>query len=157
MFEEEIKDFSNISKNLRKLNKKIKLLSLLQRAKKEYDENNLEECINLCKKVLSENPQNPSALRGIGCVMQAKGDYDEALKYYNKALKQSKNKEIEYTLIGTVYYNQKDLENAIKFYNLAIETNDDYDLAYEGRNQSILENHLQILDMQDELIRRNLF
>ena len=145
MFEDEIKDFNTISKNLRKLNKKIKLLGLLQKAKKEYDKNNLED------------PKNPSALRGIGCVMQSKGNYNEALRFYNKALKNSKNKEIEYTLIGTVYYNQNDLENAIKFYNLAIETNDNYDLAYEGRNQSMLENHLQILDMQDELIRRNLF
>ena len=33
-----------------------------------------------------------------------------ALKYYNKALKQSKNKEIEYTLLGTIYYNIEDFD-----------------------------------------------
>ena len=48
-------------------------------------------------------------------------------------------------------------EEAIKYYNLAIEMNENYELAYEGRNQSMLEKHLQILDMQDSLIKRNMF
>jgi tetratricopeptide (TPR) repeat protein len=89
--------------------------------------------------------------------MQAKGNNKKALEYYTQALENSTSKEIEYTLIGTVYYNEDKLEEAIKYYNLAIDANDDYELAYEGRNQSMLENHLQILDMQDSLIKRNMF
>ena len=153
-------DFQNIKfigESFRKLNIKVKLLSLLNKAKNEYNQNKLEDCEKTCREILKSVPENSAALRGLGCVMQSKGNIKKALEYYNKALNFSKNKEIEYTLIGTIYYNEENLEEAIKYYNLAIEVNDNYDLAYEGRNQSMLENHLQILDLQDSLIKRNMF
>ena len=46
---------------------------------------------------------------------------------------------------------QDRLDEAIENFNLAIENNDNYDSAYEGRNQAILENHLKILDLQEVL------
>ena len=129
----------------------------MNKAKKEYEDNKLPDCIQTCKEILTKNPQNPTALRGLGCVMQSMGKNEEAIKYYMQALKTSKKKEIEYTLIGTIYYNEDKFEEAIKYYNLAIEANDDYDLAYDGKNQSMLEKHLKLLDLQDSLIKRNLF
>ena len=50
-------------------------------------------------------------------------------------------------------------ENAEKdeVYNKAIDTNDNYEQAFEGRNQSMLEKHIQIIDLQDDLIKRKLF
>lgn len=157
MNNEDINKIKNIEKRIRKINAKVKLLGLLNRAKKEYDENKLDFCEKTCREVLQTNPNNFVALRGLGCVMQSRGDFKKALEYYKKALKTSENKEIEYTLIGTIYYLQDDYENAIKNYNSAIDINDDYEPAYEGKNQSMLENHLQILDLQDNLIQRNLF
>ena len=157
MNNEDINKIKNIEKRIRKINAKVKLLGLLNRAKKEYDENKLDSCEKTCLEVLQTNPNNFVALRGLGCVMQSRGDFKKALEYYKKALKTSENKEIEYTLIGTIYYLQDDYENAIKNYNSAIDINDDYEPAYEGKNQSMLENHLQILDLQDNLIQRNLF
>jgi len=82
---------------------------------------------------------------------------EDALEYYNKAVEFSENKEIEYTLIGTIYYNEENLDKAIEYFNMAIDINDNYDPAYEGKNQSMLENHLKILDLQDNLIKQNLF
>jgi tetratricopeptide (TPR) repeat protein len=157
MNEEDFQKLKNISSSLKKLNTKIKLLALLERAKSAYDENRLSECESTCREILKENPKNSTALRGIGCVFQAKGDSKNAIKYYLQALDASDKKEIEYTLIGTVYYNENNFEEAIKYYNLAIDANDDYDQAYEGRSQSILERHLEVLDMQDSLIQRNIF
>jgi tetratricopeptide (TPR) repeat protein len=157
MNEEELQKLKSLSISFRKLTGKVKLLSLSEKAKNEYEQNKLQDCENTCKNILKEHPNNSSALRGLGCVMQAKGKPEIAIKYYIQALENSKNKEIEYTLIGTVYYNENRFEEAIKYYNLAIEANDEYDSAYEGRNQSMLENHLQILDMQDNLIKRNIF
>ena len=88
--------------------------------------------------------------------MQSLGRFDEAINYYTEALKYSDKKEIEYTLIGTIYYIHNDFENALKYYNSAIEANDDYEPAYEGRNQAMLENHLMIADLQDQLIEREI-
>lgn len=157
MNESDLNKLNNIKNSLQKMNLKIKLLGLLDRAKEEYEQNKLEDCMNTCKKILTTDSKNAIALRGLGCVMQSLGKTKEALDFYNKALEVSQNKEIEYTLIGTIYYNENKFEDAIKYYNLAIETNDNYELAYDGKNQSILENHLQILDLQDNLIKRKMF
>ena len=121
------------------------------------EKNNVENCEEIFKEILIAQPQNSIALRGLGCVMQAKGNSRQAIKYYKKALKYSENKEIEYTLLGTIYYNEDNLEKAMENYNMAIEVNDNYDLAYEGRNQSMLEYKLKIIDLQDNLIKQNLF
>ena len=157
MDENDVQKLYEISATLRRLNSKVVLLALLERAKREFDNNNYSECEKSCREILKNEPNNPIALRGLGCVMQIQGDVEEAIKYYNKALKKSLNKEIEYTLLGTIYYNQEDLDKAIDYYNMAIEVNENYDPAYEGRNQSMLENHLKIIDLQDDLIKQKLF
>ena len=157
MQEDDLKKLQNLAKSLRNLNGKIKLIALLEKAKKEYETNKFSECEKTCKKVLQVNPQNAVALRGLGCVAQAGGDYKNAEKYYQKALKTSENKEVEYTLIGTIYYLQDDLETALEYYNKAIDINDDYNKAYEGKNQAMLERHLKVLDLQDSLIKQKIF
>lgn len=152
-----IDDLKSYAKKFRRLNKKLKLISLLERAHNEFQQNNYANCIETCKKVLSKDEKNPSALRGIGCALQSLGNNKKAIEYYLKALEYSKTKEIEYTLLGNIYYQLEDLENAIKYFNYAIDVNDNYDEAYEGRNQAMLENHLKIADLQDNLIKRNIF
>lgn len=146
-----------IKSSLKKLNEKVKLIALLERAKFEFDKNNNQECERFCEEILNSQPNNAIALRGLGCVKQANGEFKQAISYYKQALKFSNNKEIEYTLLGTIYYNEDNLEKAIEYYNKAIEYNDDYYMAYEGRNQSMLEYKLKIIDLQDSLIKQNLF
>jgi len=146
-----------IKNSVKRIKSKLKLLKLIEKAKFEYDRNNYSGCEDACRKILAENPENSTALRGLGCVMQASGNNKKALEYYTKALNFSTNKELEYTLIGTIYYLEENLDMAIKYYNLAIDENEDYDKAYEGRNQAMLENHLKIIDLQESLIKRKIF
>ncbi len=157
MLNRDIEKMRSLAEKIRKLNGKIKLISLLDKAHQEYEQSNYKECENTCKKILETQPNNFVALRGLGCVAQNKGDYELALEYYNKSLKTSLKKEIDYTLIGTIYYLQDNLEEAIKYYNLAIDENENYDSAYDGRNQAMLENHLKIIDLQENLIQRKIF
>ena len=153
MDSKDIEELKSLSSHMRRVSKKLKLLNLLKTAKEEYESNNFEDCIKICEEALRQNPDNSAALRGLGCSMQALGKFDKAVEYYRKALEFSENKEIEYTLLGTVYYFEDNLEKALKYYNLAIDTNEDYDPAYEGKNQTMLERHLQVADLQDSLIR----
>lgn len=148
-------DIDNILLKISNINKKIKLLNLLHLAKMEYINNNLNSSEESCKKILDLEPLNFVALRGLGCIMQAKKHYDLAENYYIEALKYSSKKEIEYTLLGSLFYEQNQLDKAIKYYNIAIELNDNYDAAYDGRNQAMLENHLNIIDFQEKLLKRN--
>ena len=157
MDKKEIEELVSLAKSLKKMNAKIKLIALLEKAKAEFDKNNYAQCIMDCENILAEDENNPIALRGIGCALQSTGNIEKALGYYKKALEYSENKEIENTLIGTIYYLRDDLETALKYYNQAIDINDNYDLAYEGRNQTMLEKHLEILDLQDSLIRQKIF
>ncbi len=153
---EELNKIKDITKSIKRINQKFRLLKLLRLAKEEYDKNNYENCIENCQKILEMNRENSVALRGLGCSMQSLGKFDEAIKYYKQALEYSEKKEIEYTLLGTVYYIQNELEEALEYYNLAIESNENYEPAYDGRNQTMLEKHLIIADLQDELIEREI-
>jgi len=157
MYEEEVEKLKELATTIKRINGKVKLLSLLNKAKAKYDENKYDECEETCLEILETNPENPIALRGLGCVFQMRGCYDKALDYYSQALRFSEHKEIEYTLIGTIYYIQDKFDEAIENYNLAIDVNDSYDEAYDGRNQSMLERHVEILDLQDSLIRQQIF
>ena len=148
---EDFSELKNISLRLKRMNIKVKLVSLISKAKSEYDRYDYNSGMQTLQEAYVINPENPVVLRGLGCMKQACGQYEEAISYYTKALEFSKNKEIEYTLIGTVYYLQDKPDEAIENFNLAIESNDNYDAAYEGRNQVLLENHLKILDLQEML------
>ena len=148
---DEVEQLNNISKYLKKINKKIVLLGLINQAKAEYDRYDYESGRETLIKAYLVEKENPIILRGLGCIKQSEEKYNAAIRYYNMALKYSKNKEIEYTLIGMVYYIQDRLDEAIKYFNKAIDLKDDYADAYEGRNQAMLENHLKIIDLQDSL------
>ena len=154
MDSKDIEKIKNLGKRMRQINSKFRLLNLLRLAKEEYDKSQYEDCIKTCEEALKINPNDSASLRGLGCSMQAMGNFEKAKYYYEKALEFSKHKEIEYTLLGTLCYLEEDLEEALRYYNCAIDANEGYDPAYEGKNQTMLEKHLQILDLQDMLIKQ---
>lgn len=148
MEEETLKE---ISARFRAMTAKVKLIKLIGKAKHEYDSYDFESGAKSLQEAYIINPENPVVLRGLGCFEQAAGNYEKAIEYYLEAAKFSDKKEIEYTLIGTAYYIQDKLDKAVENFNIAIDFNDDYDRAYEGRNQAMLENHIKILDLQESL------
>lgn len=146
---EEILD--EISDVIQRVNSKIILLRLIVKAKSEYEKYDYDAGRKSLIEAYLVDKNNPIVLRGLGCINQFNGKFNSAIRYFNKALKYSKNKEVEYTLIGMVYYLQDKLNESIKYFNLAIDCNENYERAYEGRNQAMLENHLKITDLQDSL------
>ncbi len=148
---EDLEKLQELAARLKKMNNKVRLIKLIKQARQEYDRCDYASGMQALCQALSIDPENPIILRGIGCFYQFKKEYDKALEFYNQALNNSKTKEIEYTLIGIVYYLQDKLDDAVKYFNLAIDINDDYESAYEYRNQAMLENHLKIIDLQEAL------
>lgn len=58
-----------------------------------------------------------------------KGDRDEALEWYNKALANTSDdnlKKYAYSNMGNLYYNGNDLEQAVRYYTLAAELNNNH-------------------------------
>lgn len=148
---EEIKKLNEISDFFRRMNAKIILLKLLHKAKSEYDKYDYEAGRKSLIQAYFIDKKNPVIFRGLGCINQFKGKWNSAIRYFKIALKYSNKKEVEYTLIGMAYYLQEKFDDAIYYFNLAIDINDNYDKAYEGKNQSMLENHLKIIDLQEAL------
>ena len=149
--ENDIKKLNEIANGLKRLNKKVLLFKLINKAKEEYDALNFVSGKQSLLEALEIDSQNPVTLRGLGCIEQFEGNFDKAVEFFNKALKHSKQKEIEYTLLGMAYYFKDELDQSVEYFNLAIELNDDYTKAYEGRNQAMLENHIKIIDLQEAL------
>ena len=131
------------------------LLKLITEAKYEYEKYDYEAGRKSLIEAYLIDKKSPVVLRGLGCINQYRGKYNLAEKFFKKALRYSEKKEVEYTLLGVLFYLQNKLDEAIEYFNLAIDSNDDYDYAYEGRNQAILENHIRISDLQDSL--KNMF
>ena len=148
---DELKKLEDIAARFRKMTGKVKLIKLITKAKQEYDKYDYESGLSTLEEAIALEPDNPTILRGLGCIYQFRKEYEKALEYYSKALQNSKNKEIEYTLIGIIYYLQDKLDDAVENFNSAIDCNDDYEKAYEYRNQAMLENHLKIIDLQETL------
>lgn len=151
MADEDIKKLNELADFFRRMNNKILLLKLINRAKSEYDKYDYEAGRKSLIEACLIDRKNSVILRGLGCINQFKGKWNSAIRYFKTALKYSDNKEIEYTLLGMAYYLQGMLDEAVKYFNLAIEKNDNYSKAYEGRNQAMLENHLKIIDLQESL------
>lgn len=148
---DELSYLNEISARFRRMSAKIKLLSLINKAKEEYDRYDYKAGLQSLEEAMKIDPKNPVVLRGIGCMKQFQEDFEGAIEFFTKALEFSEAKEVEYTLIGMAYYLQDKLDEAVTNFNLAIDTNENYDSAYEGRNQAMLENHIKILDLQESL------
>ena len=148
---EEVDKLNEISDFFRRMNAKILLLRMLKKAKEEYDKYDYELARKTLIQAYFTDKKNSVIFRGLGCINQFKGKWNSAIRYFNRALKYSDKKEIEYTLLGMAYYLQGKLDDAIIYFNRAIDVNDDYNPAYEGKNQSLLENHLKIIDLRESL------
>ena len=149
--EEEIEKLNEIADFFRRMNSKILLLKLIKQAKSEYDKYDYAQGRKTLIQAYLLDKNNSVVLRGLGCINQFQGKFNVAIRYFNKALRFSTNQEIEYTLLGMVYYIQDKLDEAVNYFNLALDENDNYDKAYEGRNQAMLERHLKIVDLQESL------
>ena len=148
---EKIEILNEIAESIKRINSKVMLLKLITDAKYEYEKYDYEAGRKSLIEAYLIDKKNSVVLRGLGCVNQSIGKYNLAEKFFKKALRYSEKKEVEYSLLGVLYYIQDRLEEAIENFNLAIDNNEDYDYAYEGRNQAILENHLRISDLQENL------
>lgn len=147
----EIQYLNNLAESFKRMSAKIKFINLIKKAKKEYENYDFECAREKLEEAHFLDPENAVPLRGLGCLELFNKNYKKALEYYFKAIKFSKNKELEYTLIGMVYYLQNRLDDSIKYFNNAIEENNDYEFAYNSRNQAMLESHLRIIDFQEVL------
>lgn len=105
-------------------------LDLLEKANQLFSEEKYDEAIAILKQFLEINPNVYQAIIGIGDCYREKGELEQALEEYNKALEQAKEdesmgKEMTATAlarIGECYMREEDFETAQDYFKLSIES-----------------------------------
>ena len=114
-------------------------LGLLEKTNQLFTEKKYDEAIALLKQFLEINPNVYQAFINIGDCYREKGELEQALEEYNKALEQAKKDELmgkEMTAkalarIGECYMRKEDFEIAQDYFKLSIESYPDNEiLAY---------------------------
>lgn len=89
-----------------------------------------------------------------GLRLYQKGDYEEALKHYQKMLGEEPNN-IEYLInLGAIYSKLKKFEKALNTYNQAIELDQDSKFAWNGLG--VVYSHLEQYDKSIEMLEKAL-
>jgi len=88
--------------------------SLLLKAKEQLEISNFEEARKLFEEALAKDPDNATALYGIGVSFYGRQEFDKAMEFYKKALEKDPN-------LGIVYYNMACLYALKSKKNLALE------------------------------------
>jgi len=105
-------------------------LGLLEKTNQLFTEKKYDEAITLLKQFLEINPNVYQAFINIGDCYREKGELEQALEEYNKALEQAKQDELmgeEMTAkalarIGECYMRKEDFETAQDYFKLSIES-----------------------------------
>ncbi len=105
-------------------------LGFLEKTNQLFTEKKYDEAIALLKQFLEINPNVYQAFISIGDCYREKGELEQALEEYNKALEQAKKDELmgmEMTAkalarIGECYMRKEDFETAQDYFKLSIES-----------------------------------
>jgi tetratricopeptide (TPR) repeat protein len=105
-------------------------LGLLEKTNQLFTEKKYDEAIAILKQFLEINPNVYQAFINIGDCYREKGEFEQAIEEYNKALEQAKKDELmgmEMTAkalarIGECYMRNEDFETAQDYFKLSIES-----------------------------------
>ena len=124
-------------------------LGLLEKANQLFSEKKYDEAIALLKQFLEINPNVYQAIIGIGDCYREKGELEQALEEYNKALEQAKEdesmgKEMTATAlarIGECYMREEDFETAQDYFKLSIESYPENEILAYNVGEIYFSNH----------------
>ncbi|MFM6451223.1 MAG: tetratricopeptide repeat protein [Planktothrix sp.] len=94
---------------------------LYQQASDYIAQQQYEEAITTCQKILQLQPNFALAYSTIGLAKQLQGHLEEAKSYYENALKLQPNWVEVKANLGTIYLQQKQWEKALKYYQIALQ------------------------------------
>jgi len=81
----------------------------------------MSERIEMLKKALDKDPNNPLGLYGLAMEYYKSGDYENAIVYLKKYLSIHEDEGAGYRTLAQCYINLGDIENAIESYERGIE------------------------------------
>jgi Tfp pilus assembly protein PilF len=91
----------------------------------------IERALEMAKKAVEAQPDNPSYLDTMGWVYYRLGEYDRALKYVKEAVEKGEANAVVYEHLGDIYFRMNDREKALEQWNAA--------LKIDGKNSALRE------------------
>ncbi len=109
-----------------------------------FNKGRFGESLEICKKILLFEPDNPDALHLAGIIYYNYGQYKISLQYFIKASEINPSNPCIYYNTGNIYKDTERFEEALSFYKKAIEIQNDFFAAYY--NSAIVYQELKKFD-----------
>jgi tetratricopeptide (TPR) repeat protein len=123
-----------------KVTKVINEQELLREAQSFYQQQNWQQTITLCQRIIEINPTIAEVYQLWGNSLQQIGQPEQALKLYGKALQINPNFAEVYANIGSIYARQKDWQQALNYYQKAVNLNPKLAAVYRNIAKIFQEN-----------------
>ena len=141
-------------------NKTIQYQSLIKRADKLYQEEEIEDALELYLQAYDLKPNSIELLNKLGQSFCCVENFEEAIKYFNEAISIRSNSVESYFNLGVTYDLIEQFENAIEAYSKASELNPkdadilfnigaDYDFL--GKTDEALEYYKKALTIHSKM------
>ena len=95
-----------------------------------FNQNKLDEAIEVFNRALSIKPDYVEAYNNLGIVLKKQNKIDKAIDAYTRAISINSSYVVSYYNLGNLYSEQGKLEKALKLYREAISIKPDYSEAY---------------------------
>ncbi|SNZ11412.1 Tetratricopeptide repeat-containing protein [Persephonella hydrogeniphila] len=102
--------------------------------------------VDILKRALEKDPDNPLGLYGLALELFKERRYDEAILYLHRYLDLHEDEGAAYRLLAQSYLNIGDIEKAIEFYQKGIEQ------AKKFNHSSMVEEYRQEIENLKEMI-----
>lgn len=133
---------------------------LLEQADQYFKLGQWQACIEVCRQVIAQEPQQTKAYRLMAQGLQGQGQIAQAQQIYDH-LRQLQPEDPEvYEMLGDIYAEQEQWEDAIKYYEIAVQLNPELISVQEalgdiwlrqGQPQKAIACYQQVLQKSPEL------
>ncbi|MGB6123229.1 MAG: tetratricopeptide repeat protein, partial [Bacteroidota bacterium] len=81
----------------------------------------LDKALEMAKKAIKAQPENPSYLDTIGWIYFQLGRYREAERFVREAIEKGEDNAVVYEHLGDIYFKLNQQERALEHWNMALE------------------------------------
>jgi len=108
----------------------MNISNAIKSAIENYQAGNLQQAINICKKIIKKHPININAVNLLGIISYQQKDYDSAIKYSKKLINLDPQNAQAYYILGHSLQEKGDVEEAILHYQKSLSINPNFADAY---------------------------
>lgn len=115
------------------------IATLLTKADSAYDDENLTDARVYLERAEKQDPDNLEVLNKLAFILSKKGEYDEALRKYERSLAIDPNDDLTHNAIAAVLRKLGHYDEAQEHYKTAVDIDDNYAETYFSYGELLVE------------------